>query len=640
MDIVKIGDKTVGNFTVINSKAVHRQRVNDLSNESYMVLDSNEIQVEGIKKELEVKSIESYLAVESREMEVDEIMESVVPAVCLLDVKTDGYRVDNKGDHVNENQSGSYKGMVVNGITSTFQMRITNAEAEEHIKRALFPQSRNHNGSGLVGINTIDTTVQKQENGRKGNLTKPNKSNHKGISSTSKKNTIKTFNDSQGVRNNVNMMHFEDVKVEEIGNDEENNFGFEGNQGEREYTPKILTKNYAGNYGRGQEPNVNILTIAFEEIYALSGLGKALHSIPRTALPEVRETFIYAQQRVIEIMNNLNSTILERLDVLKKFAVLPTLLFTGIEYESEKELSRAANMLITCRLVRRDKYSLFNTNIFKGSKICIEKPFANMSESAIQDKENNADYKQRRVDHWVELGEVGKAFREAGPKAPYSPASATNLQILKDLHPERKYELKDDEEIRVRMIKFEYASDNNDKLKKAICSRPKGINPGPDNMSLDVIKQLYTAKGGLDYMNRSKLYAESLSQTLQHIYEDRNVPEEVKNFFRGGILHGIGKKMDAYGVILPRPVTNGNGYTKGSDGAKMTDLLVELQPKFGGVQLGVCHKDGAGLFQHSSRVERELHPELTTSKSDFKNAFNTQSRSVAYAYVHRRTYTV
>jgi hypothetical protein len=79
--------------------------------------------------------------------------------------------------------------MVVNGITSTFQTRITNAEAEEHIKRALFPQSRNHNGSGLVGINTIDTTVQKQENGRKGNLTIPNKSNHKGISSTSKKKT-------------------------------------------------------------------------------------------------------------------------------------------------------------------------------------------------------------------------------------------------------------------------------------------------------------------------------------------------------------------------------------------------------------------------------------------------------------------
>ena len=390
---------------------------------------------------------------------------------------------------------------------------------------------------------------------------------------------------------------------------------------------------YSANYSPGQNTSRNILDLHISEYHTLHGLGKPIDSLPRNSLAAVRSVFIQLSKNFLEAANDQNMTPEAKMVVYKKLIVAPTILF--LDTLNEK-LSRCNTILERCNKILNDDYSSFTLDTFAGRYKPKNTQVGTLSESAIKSKNDDDAFLMRKVKLMMQKGEISKAFQIAGQSTVHAPASLDTFDHLQSLHPQRTDKYKPNLSKPSSFEPFSYTLDVT-KIKRVISGSSRGTKAGPDNLSTDILRQLLFSNEGRDFTNQASEYAMVLTSVTDHLFNDPNIPWDIKGFFGSGLLYGLQQKIintNAGQKNKIRPITNGLGLRKAIEKVGSITALPAVAPLFEGIQLGVGNSSGCDKFVHTTRFISNNFPDITHSLSDFKTAFQLIERGEVENAMH------
>lgn len=369
-----------------------------------------------------------------------------------------------------------------------------------------------------------------------------------------------------------------------------------------------------------------LIELPWEYMYLLPALGTVLQSLPRTTVALVRTVLAKYQTNFINAAQNEDISLDQKDLTYKKFALLPTVLFID---RTGTSTSRADIINTICVHLLANDWNTITVDSFPGK---IKTPNIKTKYSSQDDEIRRRDSKVRQhnaVVKFMRLGELSKSFARAAQISEPSKPSEFIRQKLQQLHPKRQQEISQQET--TSEYKFQYTLEQAG-VKTALSNTSKGTAAGQDNLAMDVIRQVAYTMKGRDYLNETALYTSSLTMVMDHIFNDKRIPIQVVTFFTGGILLPIQKP----GSEKIRPICMGASYPKLIEAASLAKISNALKKEFKDVQYGVGHKGGQDYIIHHARFTKQFYPTLSSSQSDFENAYNRVSRKKVLSEVVKK----
>jgi hypothetical protein len=358
--------------------------------------------------------------------------------------------------------------------------------------------------------------------------------------------------------------------------------------------------------------DVNLLDLDYCDIGVIVGLSNSIAYIPQVYVKRTRQVFI----QILEGMMTPRSTP-EKLIFWKKWALLPTVLFSSLNLNRKQEYATRLEYLLN------DDWSRFTIGYFEHRSVI--SGFA----SGRHDKQSEAEQLARLGMKYAKVGEIGKVMQLITQDRGRVQHNSRTRQQLVDKHPAPVENCLLTANVIQEIHQYTPGPDvelvdiSSDSVRNAVFRSRKLVSPGVDKLRYEHLCQLI---GSSSEPREEEVRFLNLLTDLVQAIALGNYPKEFASFLRDNELFAAAKPKKPNDV---RPIGKGDVLRKIA--SKLCLQFIEKshfnEKHFHQLQFATF-RNGTEQIIHSFRLASEMHPEWDKFAMDGDNAFQRISRLV------------
>ena len=355
--------------------------------------------------------------------------------------------------------------------------------------------------------------------------------------------------------------------------------------------------------------DMNLLDLDFVDIGVIVGLSNSIAYIPQAYVKKTRRVFI----QILEGMLTPRSTP-DKLVYWKKWALLPTVLFSSLEMNRKQEYATRLDSLLN------EDWTRFTIGYFEHRTVIGTRR---------QSKQTDAEQLARLGMKYAKVGEIGKVMQLITQERGRVNHDSRTRQQLVDKHPAPVEDCPVTDDIVTVIQSFAPGPDvepievNETRVRSAVFRSRKLVSPGVDKLRYEHLCQLI---GSSSEPREDEERFLNLLTSLVKLIVTGQCPKEFASFLRDNELFPAAKPKKPEDV---RPIGKGDVLRKIASKLCLQSIEKSMfnEKHFEKLQYATF-RNGTEQIIHSFRLASDMHPEWDKFAMDGDNAFQRISRLV------------